>query len=1458
MKSHLHTIVSLILIFMSSLLMWNYRSYFSDVEHGYEEGRNVNLAPGISYKNIAKALMLNGYVQEQEDADFAARMIVKKFGEGKTLPNVYTLMKRDWQIGVQDVATGGKMIKLRWEAAKEILHQDLVDTISDCEENIDDSLHEGKGYIRVCVTQENGKPDSGVKVVLWKHYMMNGVPDNKVCGCRQTNGKGMVLWENLPEECSYSVLPVRENFEYGVPQGTVKGSLRESSMHRLLNRPLVEYRFVERPQTITIFSSSQIQQIREEHAFTVRTPDEYKTLFWACMAIFFALWWGLYAFLKRKGRMFDKTLFALLILLTGLSIILHFSINDPLVDTLLGVEMAEGVFVGIPLIGILSFFNVKKFYRDGYKMGFDFPLDMISWLFKPYKKKIAPLNKVLRGTSGPFLKCISLLGIGVCLPLLLLDVLQITRLSPVVERLLERLKGRGVGYLFLAIGLTLLLLTPMGDSVGGMRVNLNFGGLKFQPGEIVKYLMVVFMASFFSRRVNALVRYSAEGNTKLWGNKFRMFSWVFMGLASLVVLYLVLGDMGPALVLCFTFLVLYSFFKSRVDVEKGERVRWCDFAMFVYGVISFSIFLWVGYVLNHVGLFCFGWFFLWILGGLVFRKQVFESPIFFNLIVLVFLFGGNVLENTPLKSTAQRLEDRVAVCVNPWGEWSVQEHAPQLASRNAQIAEGYWALSSGGFWGQGLGQGYPRMVSAFHTDMILESMGEQWGFVGLLGICLAFAWLLRRCLVIGYRSRHTFCFYLCTGIAVASGVQFLIIAFGSVGEIPLTGISVPFFSSGKVGMILNMLAFGIVLSVSRIPEEIPVNTSATKSYNYSVSLMCYVYGALLLGCLGTFFHYQVSARDCTLIRPVFVKNAVGIPELRYNPRIKVIERVMHTGNIYDRRGVLLATGSRELIENENDKISRSAYEDCKIDMDFRGKRLRYYPFGNHLFFMLGNYNTQTLFIENEKYAYVAENRHLSRLRGYENREMKNGKPVKVVLHSDSYKPSRYLNHREDVEQTCIVRNYSSLLPYLKAGENSRRLERFNRRVQKGRTRGKIAPKDLQLTLDAVLQVRLQQAMEAYVLEQQKMKGGDENYWNKMRISVVVVSATGGDLLASAVYPLPSEEILRSISGKGYTDNYRAKTWRAYSDRDLGLAHPTAPGSTAKILSAMAALNKKEPFVDSIYIYEDQIIYHSGERAEPTKKVDMRRAIVKSSNVYFINIVNQYNLYSALGSIYQKTGVALSESKNGKQYTYMPYGLHFSQLLDKDDFPRSLVWQSMGAVEAYENYLKGMEERGHPDVRNKMDKHPAWQWVYGQGTLTATPLSLARAMSAIVNGGDMPVTRYVSDTVVRSIPLMEPEKAKILKGYLAACAQEGHDFPKGFGGKTGTPERLHYGYKSRQPHKMNDGWFVYFIENTSEPIVVAVRMERLCNSGDGEGSGKAVELAKRVVNPILKERGYIND
>ena len=108
MKFRLHIIVFLVLALMSFRLLWNYRSYFSEVEQGYAEGRNVNLVRGVSYKNIAATLMHNGYMQEQEDADFVARMIVAKFGEGKTLPNVYALKKRDWQVGGEGCCDRGQ------------------------------------------------------------------------------------------------------------------------------------------------------------------------------------------------------------------------------------------------------------------------------------------------------------------------------------------------------------------------------------------------------------------------------------------------------------------------------------------------------------------------------------------------------------------------------------------------------------------------------------------------------------------------------------------------------------------------------------------------------------------------------------------------------------------------------------------------------------------------------------------------------------------------------------------------------------------------------------------------------------------------------------------------------------------------------------------------------------------------------------------------------------------------------------------------------------------------------------------------------------------------------------------------------------------------------------------------------------------------------------------------------
>jgi hypothetical protein len=111
---------------------------------------------------------------------------------------------------------------------------------------------------------------------------------------------------------------------------------------------------------------------------------------------------------------------------------------------------------------------------------------------------------------------------------------------------------------------------------------------------------------------------------------------------------------------------------------------------------------------------------------------------------VVFIFGE------VLPYVGDRLNDRNSIYSNIWDN--------QVYGGD-QIAQGIWSLSSGGFGGQGLGQGNPNVVPAFHTDMIFTSIGEELGWIGLVLIILCFAILLHRTLLIGRRAGNPFALY---------------------------------------------------------------------------------------------------------------------------------------------------------------------------------------------------------------------------------------------------------------------------------------------------------------------------------------------------------------------------------------------------------------------------------------------------------------------------------------------------------------------------------------------------------------------------------------------------------------------------------------------------------------------------------------------------------------------------
>ena len=1474
-------IATLILCSMLFLYFHNLRPRFEAVEENYANYSTVNLSRDISRDKLTDVLANNLYVANRRDADFVADTLVSRLHRGLKYSNLYHLQKRAYGKVPALVADSAHVLIEKLERSNQaigLLHYfPPLDSMSCCAE-LGDSKEGTDGIINVKIHAKGTQDLANIIIPLTEYSIdSTGHAVTNVVAYAKSDSLGQVTFRGLDRKKAYSVLPIRRGFEYGSSKGIKEGKFEKD----------VTFRFEQVEHRIQMIDNATLKQIKNDGTITVRTPSEFKAEVIKWFVLIVLAWWLLAIVMVRRKRNFDPLLLASVMFLSGLCVIIMFAIQNPLTEELRGAEMATGVLIGVGIIILFQFVDFVKLYQGGYKFDFDIPMQVLRWLFLPYKQKVSWLVPVLKGFGAWYKKLGALFLLLLSLPFAIFNLPFLSKINKQIIKFIDR-APKGFGWMLFAILLTCLLWTPLGREIGGMYVNLSLGGLTFQPSEIAKYLILFFMAAFFTQNSDTIIAYSQPNRTRVW-DKVQTLGWVIGGLVLLVLIYAKLGDMGPAVVVGVTFVLLYSLVKSKVNLEnlsdndKWKRIFTCDFAIMIYGIISFAMFIFIGSILGNSLIFALLWFVVWVLFGITWHKQFFESAFIINLLVFALIFGGDVAKQIPYvrdTDTAERFDQRTRMCLNTWGDWKVAdgadlERAQNAAVSNTQVANGLWAIATGGMTGQGLGDGNPNLIPAFHTDMILSSIGEQLGWWGLLLVIVAIAILLRRIVVVGYRVGHPFAFYFCMGVAVVTAVQFFIIALGSSGMIPLTGITVPFLSYGRVSMVLNLTAFAIVLSLSKntrnevmsgVQEE--ARRRSVGDYNYPISIVTWSYIVLALFTLCVWQYYALWARGKTLVHPAFVYSREGLPIIEYNPRIALLTKEMWAGNIYDRNGVLLATSDKDKLRDEDvdSLLIKAGVADSCINHIYASHTRRYYPFGEHLYFMLGDQNTGLFFTYNEDnpIGYMAEVQHLSYLRDYDNNYYdKQHKPVKVKLAGSVKSGSRYMTSgTRDTVIAYRMRDNSDLIKYLKTGINGRPLRRHNKDVRDGDF-------DLHLTLDAALQTDLQNRISNYVEQTPVLKNN-----NLLRISVVVLDAENGELLASANYPLPNYERLREedkLGHQSYSDNCKGNSWFAYTDRDLGLTYQTMPGSTAKVMSAIAGFQKLGTSAADIkYLITAEDIVESGDSKEPHgHKVSMKEAIVESSNCYFINLVNENDLYWELDSIYETAGASIGNSTT----YYLSYV--------RDAYKQKAIREKIRQNES--NALASYNKRVDSNLHEKMD-NGEWKWAWGQGyanyELLASPLTMARIASAVVNGGEMPYTRYLLPTNKYSkrhdekgkARLFSTQSAKILKEYmLAESANQINrkakvDLPSFVGGKTGTPERDRNDYdylvynrkagKYKTYHhyeKKNDGWYMFFIDSQGDrhPFAVAVRMER------STGSGAAVRLTKSVVLESLYSKGYIN-
>ena len=134
-----------------------------------------------------------------------------------------------------------------------------------------------------------------------------------------------------------------------------------------------------------------------------------------------------------------------------------------------------------------------------------------------------------------------------------------------------------------------------------------------------------------------------------------------------------------------------------------------------------------------------------------------------------------------------------------------------------QAAQSFIAIGSGGVWGLGLGQGRQKhlFLPEPANDFIFSVICEELGFVGATLIILTFAALVWRGFYIARHSSDRFGALLVVGVTMQIAFQAIVNLFVVCGLFPVTGASLPFFSSGGTALALLLCEVGVVLSVSR-------------------------------------------------------------------------------------------------------------------------------------------------------------------------------------------------------------------------------------------------------------------------------------------------------------------------------------------------------------------------------------------------------------------------------------------------------------------------------------------------------------------------------------------------------------------------------------------------------------------------------------------------------------------
>lgn len=356
-------------------------------------------------------------------------------------------------------------------------------------------------------------------------------------------------------------------------------------------------------------------------------------------------------------------------------------------------------------------------------------------------------------------------------------LLSLTAISFIYKLKLNFLNNSKVLTLVMMIEVFLLIVARFfTKEVNGAHGWIVLGPISFQPAEYLKIIIVWYLASTFSKRQKEIATYDYQALTRnrWWPNQFSdLKDWRVYSMV-LILLVAAQPDLGNAAIIVLTIIMMIS--------VSGIGYKWFS-ALLTLITITSAIFL--GSI-SVIGV-----------------ERVARIPVF-----------GYVAK-------------RFSAFFNPFHDLTGSGH---------QLANSYYAMSNGGWFGVGLGNSIEKRgyLPEAQTDFVFSIVIEELGLIGATLILALVFFLILRILNVGIKAKNPFNSMMALGVGGMILMQVFVNIGGISGLIPSTGVTFPFLSQGGNSLLVLSVAIGFVLNIDASEKRDEIMKEAELSYRRTI------------------------------------------------------------------------------------------------------------------------------------------------------------------------------------------------------------------------------------------------------------------------------------------------------------------------------------------------------------------------------------------------------------------------------------------------------------------------------------------------------------------------------------------------------------------------------------------------------------------------------------------------